>query len=74
MMPPPPSTSSIHSDDFDVTLLDETAPPVTPSECAKKKVYSRLCTASCFTAVQAGPHTLEGSTLGTSRKSRDLLR
>ena len=37
MMPPPPSTSSIHSDDFNVTSLDETAPPVTPSECAKKK-------------------------------------
>ena len=37
MMPPPPSTSSIHSDDFDVTSLDKTAPPVTPSECAKKK-------------------------------------
>ena len=37
MMPPPPSTSSIHSNDFDVTSLDETAPPVTPSERAKKK-------------------------------------
>ena len=35
--PIPPSTSSMHSDEFDVTSLDETTPVDVHSECAKKK-------------------------------------
>ena len=35
--PVPPSTSSMHSDDFDVTSLDETTPVNVHSEHAKKK-------------------------------------
>ena len=35
--PVPPSTSSMHSDDFDMTSLDETTPVDVHSEHAKKK-------------------------------------
>ena len=67
--PVPPSTSSMHSDDFDVTSLDETTPVNIHSECAKKK--STLdCPTSCISNYTSKTISHGSNTLSILKRSK----